>query len=103
MSGAVAYSWSIKGLEFGSWSPEWDVSINPTPPKSFEIEPVPSGLRIADAGIKFAGELAKNTAALPYQSSKVSFLFRYKVDEAATIYGQVSETDMKLTDANGWT
>jgi hypothetical protein len=102
MSGAVSYTWSIKNLEFGAWTPEWNPSINPTPPKSFEIEPVPSGLRIAVAGIKYAGALAKNVAVFPYRSSKISFSFRFKFDESMD-YGQVSETDPKITDADGWT
>jgi hypothetical protein len=101
MSGVV-YSWSIKGLEFGAWTSEWNPAINPTAPKDFEIELVGSGLRISCAGTKFAGALAKNTAQLPYPSQRISFVFKFKFSDSI-VYGQVVEADMKVTDANGWT
>jgi hypothetical protein len=102
MSRAVAYSWSISGLEFGTWGKAQGPSINPVAPTAFQCELVPSGLRVSVEGPAYAGALVNNAAELPYQSQHISFKFKFKFDEAV-VYGQVSETDMKLTDANGWT
>jgi hypothetical protein len=95
--------WSLAGLESGIWTNEWDTSINPAKPAAFVIQQLPGEILLTCAGgPKFAGALAKHVEKLPLQSTSITFAFavRFSVDIA---FGQVLETDMKLTDAAGWT
>lgn len=89
----------------GSWSAQWSPSINPVAPSSFLVEPASdgTGLDLWCAGPPYSGALAKLVSPLVYPSPSLQFSYLLWFDESAVGYGQVVETDTKVTDSAGWT
>lgn len=94
--------WSLTGIEGGPWTVQSGPSINPTPPTVFDAKNLPGEVIIFCAGPKYAGALAKQSNKLPWQSSHIVATLGIKPDDSIA-FGQVIETDTKITDAAGWT
>jgi hypothetical protein len=99
------YSWTVdKLIEKGVWTVEWSPSINPVKPDYFDHALNPDGSReVFCVGKAFAGALIKNTATLLYPCTNICMSFGVKFGQSLVKAGRVIETDMKITDADGWT
>lgn len=95
-------NWQISNLEKEAWIPKSDPSINPIPPKEFVITKLASSLQIMCYGDQYCGALAKNDSPLIYPSTEINFSYSVFFSEDI-VNAQVIETDMKLTDKDGWT
>lgn len=86
------------------WTDEWNTSINPIQATSYFHLATPQGLLLQMcSNVAYGGWLAKNVVPLPAQTATVTFQYQITIDPATPISAQVIETDMKLTDAAGYT
>lgn len=94
----------ISNLEEAAWEPYWDSTVNPVKSDSMEIVKLSDGgIRIFNAGPAYSAQLAKNLVDFVYKPSRLTFLYVFTIDDCTEMYGQVIETDWKLTTSDGWT
>lgn len=94
-------SWKVSGIEQGPFEYVWTPEINPVEPERFDIQQISDGVQLFCAGKAYAGALAKHVIRIP-AVPHIEFKYSVTLDESIS-RAQVIETDMKLTDAFGWT
>lgn len=95
---------TISKLEQESgWTKNVGPTINPIAPTAYEFVQEPDGLRMYCIGPAYAGWLLKHVDPFPVAFTKLVFRHTLNIDDATLQDGQVSETDWKATDADGWT
>ena len=97
-------SLNLTNLENALWTDEWSTSINPVQATAYGHVATPEGLVLQMcSNVPYGGWLCKQVSPLYKQSQQITLAYTLAIDSATPLCAQVVETDMKLTDAEGWT
>ena len=95
---------TLSGIEAGPWTSVTGPSINPQAADWYDAQALPASVLLSMYSSKpYGAVLWKNVQPLPWQAANITLCYSLRTDTATGIYGQVCETDMKITDAVGWT
>src|SRR5450432_2783233 len=93
---------TLSNLEAGPWNPQTDTLASAVKADWSEAEQTPFGVSLSlySSG-KFKYALWNRASVLRFKPQNIISSYWFTPDIATSLYGQVVETDLKLTDDGG--